>query len=72
MDESSQAEHFEEKVGMAMDGALDKSASTRTNSLTALCTAFSKQYVPDLVESRSVGDAAGWGGGGGGRGGHRG
>lgn len=54
VDESSQAEHFEEKVGMAMDGALDKSATTRTNSLLALCTAFSKEYVPDLVESRRM------------------
>ena len=52
MDESSQAEHFEEKVGLAMDGALDKSATTRTNSLLALCTAFSKEYVPDFVEAR--------------------
>lgn len=54
VDESSQAEHFEEKVGLAMDGALDKSATTRTNSLMSLCTAFSKEYVPDVVESRRM------------------
>ncbi|KAF0299041.1 Interferon-related developmental regulator 1 [Amphibalanus amphitrite] len=54
VDESSQAEHFEEKVCMAMDGALDKSATTRTNSLLALCTAFSKEYVPEFVESRRM------------------
>ncbi|XP_037091481.1 interferon-related developmental regulator 2-like [Pollicipes pollicipes] len=54
VDDSSQAELFEEKVGLALDGALDKSVTTRTNSLLALCTAFSKKYVPDIVESRRM------------------
>lgn len=54
VDEQTQIEIFEEKLKEAIDGATQKSAAGRTNSLQSVCSAFLKKYLPDFVTDRKM------------------
>ena len=50
----TQDELFEEKLRDTIELATQKSAAGRVNALQAICTAFSKKFVPDFVENRRM------------------
>lgn len=54
VDEPTQEDLFEEKLYEAIDGISQKSAQTRTNSLLAVGTAFTRRYVPEMIVDRRL------------------
>ncbi|KAJ1526830.1 hypothetical protein ONE63_008397 [Megalurothrips usitatus] len=53
-DETAIEEEFEEKLRDAIDGVSQKSAQGRTQSMEAICKAFTKRFIPDFVVDRRV------------------
>jgi len=53
-DELTQDEIFEEKLRDAIELSSQKSAAGRVNSINAICSAFSKKFVPEFVENRRM------------------